>query len=346
MKKCLNNNYARKILSDITCSLPQDGDVNCVKPISLKVRIYCNVSVKMQPTTITNLFCLCTVNTILMIAGIFLNSVVIISLWRSSQLRKKLCYFTIFVLSCFDLSVVIVTHPLVMASAIATMAFGVYDKLFVDLAEFTIILVVEFAMLALLTLNVERFLALTYPFFHERMVTKERLIYFLALLQFLTLVPMTLTFQNIILQRENVMIVFLTFLLSLFVYLNYRTFMIARSKRKNENVAPTNDLHELKKTRFNLRNMSTCSLAVLCFFACSFPGIVYFLYALISETPLSHENDKVFMSWAETMGCANSTINCLILFWRNTVLRREGMKIIKNIQSRCCCVRMSRFRNA
>ena len=282
-----------------------------------------------------------------MIAGIFLNSVVIISLWRTSQLRKKLCYFTIFVLSCFDLSVVIINHPIIMASAIATMAYGVHDEFFANLDEYDIIIsVAEFAMLALLTLNIERFLALAYPFFHERIVTKERLIYFLALLQFLTIVPMTLTFHDRILPRENVMIGFLTFLMSLFVYLNYRTFMIARSKRKNKNVAPTNDLHELKKASFNLRKISTCSLAVVCFFACSFPGIVYFLCVSISEIPLSRKNDKVFISWAATMGCANSTFNCLILFWRNTVLRREGMKIIKSIQSRRCCFRMSRFTNA
>ena len=281
-----------------------------------------------------------------MIAGIFLNSVVIISLWRSSQLRKKLCYFTIFVLSCFDLSVVIINHPIIMASTITTLALGVYDKLFECLAEFITILVLELAVLALVTLNIERFLALAYPFLHERMVTKERLMYFLVLLQVLTIVLMTLTFRDRILPRDKVMIVFITFLLSLFVYLNYRTFMIARSKRINEKFAPTNNLPELKKTRFNLRKMSTCSLAVVCFVACSFPGVVYFLYVLTSETPLSREYDDVFMLWAGTTSCANSTFNCLILFWRITVLRREGMKTIKNIQSRCCCLRMSRFTNA
>ena len=46
-----------------------------------------------------------------MVAGIFLNSVVIISLCRSRQRRKKLCYFMILVLSCVDLAVVTITHP-------------------------------------------------------------------------------------------------------------------------------------------------------------------------------------------------------------------------------------------
>ena len=47
----------------------------------------------------------------------------------------------------------------------------------------------------------------------------------------------------------------------------------------------------LKRTRFNMRKMSTCSLAVVCFFACSFPAIVYYLHIV----SLSHESDKTFM---------------------------------------------------
>ena len=65
-----------------------------------------------------NVVLLCIINIIFMVAGIFLNSVVIISLWRSRQLRKKLCYFMILVLSCFDLAVVTIIHPLLITSTI------------------------------------------------------------------------------------------------------------------------------------------------------------------------------------------------------------------------------------
>ena len=43
-------------------------------------------------------------------SGVFLNSVVIISFWRSVQLRKKLCYFMIMVLSCCDLLAVLTNN--------------------------------------------------------------------------------------------------------------------------------------------------------------------------------------------------------------------------------------------
>ena len=281
-----------------------------------------------------------------MIAGIFLNSVVIISLWRSSQLRKKLCYFTIFVLSCFDLSVVIINHPLVMALTIVTMSHGVDGKLFEDVSGYIFELVVKFAVFALQTLTFERFLALSYPFFHERMVTKKRLIYFLALLQFLAIVMTTLTFDDYVISRYMLLSILIPFVSALLIYLNGKLFMTARSKRRNEKFAPASDREIVKRTRFNLKKMSTCSLAVICCSVCFFPQLVYSLYFETSETQLTRKSDNTFLLWAMTGCCTNSTFNCLIFFWRNTVLRREGMKIIKNIQSRCCCLRVLRFRNA
>jgi hypothetical protein len=72
----------------------------------------------MQRSDIFSVVFLCIINVIFMVVGIFLNSVVIISLWRSSQLRKKPCYFMILVLSCFDLAVVTISHPLLIVSTI------------------------------------------------------------------------------------------------------------------------------------------------------------------------------------------------------------------------------------
>ena len=60
-----------------------------------------------------------------------------------------------------------------MASAIATTAFGVHEKLFVDVTGYIYGLIVKFAVFAPQTLTFARFLALTYPFFQERMVAKK-----------------------------------------------------------------------------------------------------------------------------------------------------------------------------
>ena len=134
----------------------------------------------MQKSDIYSIVLLCIININFMVAGIFLNSVVIISLWRSSQLRKKPCYFMILVLSCFDLAVVTITHPFLI---VATIFFSLQEingnNEISELTRNSISFVVYgSSMSALFTLNVERFLALTCPFSHQASVTKTRLVCF------------------------------------------------------------------------------------------------------------------------------------------------------------------------
>ena len=58
-----------------------------------------------------NLIFIFVVNILFFFSEICLNSLVIVSFWRSVQLRKKLCYFMIMILSCCDLLVVVTNHP-------------------------------------------------------------------------------------------------------------------------------------------------------------------------------------------------------------------------------------------
>ena len=59
-----------------------------------------------------NLMFIFAVNILFMFPGICLNCLVILSFWRSRQLAKKLCYFTVMILSCCDVIVVLTSHPL------------------------------------------------------------------------------------------------------------------------------------------------------------------------------------------------------------------------------------------
>ena len=264
-----------------------------------------------------------------MVAGVFLNSVVIISLWRSSQFRKKLCYFTILVLSCVDLIAVAVGHPLqILWTTFWWMeTFHQQESKFIW-ANIMVIVLAGSSMFALLTLSVERFLALKYPFFHQTGVTKKRLMLLLAFLMIM-LVSLSLlvhfagkTFRNILV---TVLLVFFCFV---FIYLNYKMFIIAKSKR-NMNRAVTSSYQEGKRWKMNFNNISTCSLAVACFVVCSFPQIIYSVLCLTSERLPNDRRIRLFHIWSNTLVLMNSTFNCLIFFWRNSILRREGIKILK-----------------
>ena len=265
-----------------------------------------------------------------MVAGIFLNSVVIISLWRSSQLRKKLCYFMILVLSCFDLAVVAITHPFFIVSTIYFSQEEMNEILEATMKSISFVVCCS-SMFALFTLNIERFLALTCPFFHQASLTKTRLLCFQA---FWTVVVVGLS-PLVYFLSETIVDIFSTVivlsLLFLFIYSNYKMFKIAKSKREDERgvsiIAKSMDAN--RKTRIlNLKNISICILAVGCFFFCSCPLIIYSTVHLASETLLSEMQFSLFQLWSCTFVCLNSTFNCVILFWRNSILRREGLKMV------------------
>jgi hypothetical protein len=38
--------------------------------------------------------------------------------------------------------------------------------------------------------------------------------------------------------------------------------------------------------------------------------------------------------WSVTVATANSTLNCVIFFWKNDVLRGEGKKVLKTLKNR------------
>ena len=81
-----------------------------------------------MPFTVTaffkvNAILLCAVNFLFTFVGLFLNSLVIISL-LNSQLRRKLCYFMILVLACFDLAVVVVFHPFIIIETLLSWLFN------------------------------------------------------------------------------------------------------------------------------------------------------------------------------------------------------------------------------
>ena len=94
-------------------------------------------------------------------AGTILNSVVIMSLWNS-QLRRKLCYFVIFIQACFDLAVVAVIHPYIILQIISGWMNMNFDS---SISVDCLYILVDCSYAALLTMTLERCLALVYPFF-------------------------------------------------------------------------------------------------------------------------------------------------------------------------------------
>jgi hypothetical protein len=282
----------------------------------------------MEAIHFINLIFIFAVNVFFFFSGICLNSLVILSFWRSVNLRKKLCYFMIMVLSCCDLLAVLTNNPLMALLAILW-STGKLD----ENARWALIstkstkIVLLFSFFALLVMNFDRYLATSYPIFHRTSVTKGRLLTLLAILIIFEITLKVMTVNDFVISHQVHILILCILLIPAMLFINYKLFLVVRKSRKNKRISP-----DMKKT-FSLKNISSCLLAVACVVVISIPWCVYIGLRINSpETTNTWDNANFAWMWAITISLMNCTFNCLIFYWKNKVLRTEGVKVLKSMK--------------
>ena len=283
----------------------------------------------MEFTYSVNLMVIFALNISFFFSGICLNSLVIVSFWRSAQLRKKLCYFAIMVLSCCDLLVVLTNHPLTALIAVLWLTDKITTCpkwLFISL-RFSFLFIV-FSFLALLVMNFDRYLSTHYPVFHRTSMTRSKLISLLAASLAMAL-PISLLSENnnFLVSHANGLLICFIFLFPATLFINYKLFTVARKMRRNSTLTT--------EMKLSSKNISSCLLAVVCFVLLSIPVFV-FIGLRRSSKDAEHTLDRAQLAalWTKTISAMNSTFNCLIFYWKNKILRTEGKKVFKNMKVR------------
>ena len=261
-------------------------------------------------------------------SGICLNSLVILSFWRSVQLRKKLCYFMIMVLSCCDM-LALLTNNLLFALITMSWLTGKLDVnarwAHISLKSTGIFLC--FSLFALLVMNFDRYLATCHPIFHRTLVTKGRLLTLLAILIIIEVILNVMSANDFVISDQVYGIIFVILIVPPMLFINYKLTLVVRKSRKNSRISP-----EIKKT-FSLKNISSCLLAVACLVVLSIPAFAYIGQRRNSpETPDTLNNANLAGMWAGTIALMNCTFNCLIFYWKHKVLRTEGLKVLKSLK--------------
>ena len=271
---------------------------------------------------VINLIFIFVLNVLFFFSGICLNSLVLISFWRSVQLRKKLCYFMIMVLSGCDLLAVLTNNPL---QALITMLWlnNVFPN-WTDMALNTSSSFLAFSLLNLLVMTFDRYLATSYPIFHRTSVTKRKL-----LTLFVILVTLQVTLHsmavNFVISYQSALLLGIGVII-LMLFMNYKLFRVTMKPRKNKLVVDT-------ERPFSFKISSSCVLAFACFITVSVPFCVYTgLRKSSKDENITLNGVSVLRLWARTIVSMNSTFNCLIFYWKNKLLRSEGMKVLKSIK--------------
>ena len=268
---------------------------------------------------------LCIVNIVFTFSGIILNTLVIASLLKNSQLRNKLCHFMILVLSCFDIVAVITSHPVIVVYLVVwlTKNYALLKKLeiYTSLAN----TFCAFSFSALLVMNIERYLGTHYPIFHRTSVTRRKLLTFLAMLLIFITALLTLVNVKVIVPAAGT-VIFVVIAFPPFMFINYKLYRISKQNRRNNAISPQ------QRNKINLKNVSVCLLAAACVVVLSIPTGLFVVFSFLGKATTT--NAKLSYVWALAMYTINSSFNSLIFFWKNKVLRAEGIKILNTMKGR------------
>ena len=222
------------------------------------------------------------VNIIFAFSWLILNTLVIVSFLKSSQLRKKLCHFMIMVLSCSDLVAVITNHPGLMLFIIAwsredcNLLFTWKTYLHFSRAF------LGFSFCALLAISIERYLGAYYQIFHRTSVTRRRLLALLAILLIFQTALHVIAADNVIISTKLAIVMFIVVVFPPLVYPNFKLFKISRKVHRRKAKSPE------KGTTKNLKTVSTCLFVVASLVVLSISvslGVVFNINTKISRLP-------------------------------------------------------------
>jgi multisubunit Na+/H+ antiporter MnhB subunit len=184
-----------------------------------------------------------------------------------------------------------------------------------------------FSYFALLVMNFDRYLATSYPIFHRTSVTKGRLLTLLAILIIVEIALRVMTVNDFVISFQVHGLITCILVIPAMLFINYKLFLVVRKSRENKRISP-----DMKET-FSLKNISSCLLVVACVAVISIPGCVYIGLRINSpETAYTLDNATLAEMWTITISLMNCTFNCLIFYWKNKVLRTEGLKVLKSMK--------------
>ena len=259
-----------------------------------------------------------TCNIVLIILAIILNSATVLTYWRSAQLRNKTSYFLIMLLCAVDLTTAVVGHFIFVLNLVFTI-HGNPNCTIVISHEILTFSTVSMSFATLFALNFERYLSILHPFFHRTKMTKPRLLSLAACCWFgacVVTVSHPILGLQVARQMASYIIVF-EIGTTLFMYIS-----ICRAVRKAASNSPHANGNQLKKLQ-NVRMTKSCAIVVAC-------SVICFLPFAVNSSLEKSIFVVVFMDlWGKTFTLISSSLNPLVFFWRNPILRKEAKVVLK-----------------
>ena len=253
-------------------------------------------------------------NILIMVSSTVLNATTVLAYWKSSQLRKKTSYFLIMLLSLSDLGTALGSSSIYSIILLRDM-LG-YERSSLTLPFIILIYVFPGMSYSILcVLIIERYLGTVHPLFHRSNVNKSRVLKVVIVFWFIIAIVGIITVLD---SRIGKFVVGTTMSLNLtiLIVIYVKIFLTGRRTAVVGNTQRKAFLRKIKLAK-------SCLIAVGCCYVCFFPTAVT---QFLTNTRFV---EMVLTTWTTTLLLANSTLNSVIFFWRNLILRKEAKLVLR-----------------
>ena len=255
---------------------------------------------------------------------VLLNAIAIVTIWNTTQLKKKASYFVILVQSSVDFTVGCIAIPLLFLQSLTPFINVDVCLLFVFTKPISFVSIC-LSHVTLSALAIERYIGTIHPYVYKTVVTRKRiLIYvFSGVFVIFSVVVASFFSQDNLLPRVG-MGIFIIYLV--FTSYAYTCIYLEVRRLSHSVIRPNNDEENGKKRRLlrEIKHVVTCFLVVITSFFLLVP-FTLFLVFLQFGFMVYH----TYSWWSTCILILTPTMNSLIFFWRNTALRKQATKIFK-----------------
>ena len=268
-----------------------------------------------------------TFNGILIIPTILLNAIAIITIFKSSQLKSKCCYFIILVQSVIDMLVGVLGIPLFIVY-LSSAVGGNRNCLAANFAYRSIALPIGVSTITLAAMTLERYIAILHPYSYNNKITKKRLLICVGSGVLFAISGIILAFTNMrqfafcAAALQSLIFIFTAYS-SIKIYSVVKN--LSRSPNKPHDVTAEANITRKKVILQQIKHAKSCFIVVICF------GLLCFLPIAIA-VPFYNNVDilkwEAIKVWVVTLGLLNSSVNSVIFFWTKKVLRNEAYKTL------------------
>ena len=280
-----------------------------------------------EKLVISHIFAI-ALNGIVIIPTLLLNAASVITIFKSSQLNNKPCYFIILVQSVFDLAVGIFGIPLFIL-LLAKGIRGTSNCFPAPLARRLMAVPVGLSTITTTAMTLERYIAIVHPYAYGTHVTKKRLLVFVVSCATVEVVAISVS-----LAVEKILQIYstvkLTSVLFLTAYAYTRIYVVIRklsgAHKKPNDAATAMNITKWKLFLQEAKQARSCFIVVVCFFVLDFLPPTIVLPFLAS----TNKFEKLgILTWIFWIGILNSSANSVIFFWTKKMLRKEALKVLK-----------------